>query len=105
MSVSDDPLARFRELLDRARDTERTDPTAMALATADAAGQPSVRMVLLKDADERGFVFFTNYGSRKAAELAQNPLAALCLHWPVLQFQVRAEGPVERITTEESAAY
>lgn len=78
---------------------------AMALATATAAGAPSVRMVLLKGVDERGFQFFTNYGSRKAAELDANPRASLCAHWAPLERQVRVEGPVERLSREESDAY
>lgn len=106
MSSSDiDPLARFREAFDRAREMERADPTAMSLATADDRGRPSVRMVLLKDVDARGFVFFTNRESRKGVELEQNPFAALCLHWPVLGQQVRVEGPVERISDADSDAY
>ena len=100
-----DPLARFREALDRAREMERADPTAMALATADDRGRPSARMVLLKDVDARGFVFFTNRESRKGVELEQNPFAALCLHWPVLGQQVRVEGPVERLSDADSDAY
>lgn len=100
-----DPLARFRDALARAREIERSDPTAMALATADTRGRPSVRMVLLKDVDPRGFVFFTNRESRKGVELEQNPFASLCLHWPVLGQQVRVEGPVERISDADSDAY
>ena len=80
-------------------------PEAMALATASAEGRPSVRMVLLKNVDERGFTFFTNYESRKARELASNPFAALCFHWAVLQRQVRVSGRVERVSGEESTAY
>jgi pyridoxamine 5'-phosphate oxidase len=104
-SLDADPLARFRDALARAREIERADPTAMALATADDRGRPSVRMVLLKDVDARGFVFFTNRESRKGVELEQNPFAALCLHWPVLGQQVRVEGPVERISEADSDAY
>jgi pyridoxamine 5'-phosphate oxidase len=100
-----DPVVRFRELFERAKARETSDATAMALATADAAGRPSVRVVLLKGADEHGFVFFTNYESRKARELEVRPEAALCIHWPVLAVQVRVEGRVERVTTEESDAY
>jgi pyridoxamine 5'-phosphate oxidase len=81
------------------------EPTAMTLATADAGGRPSARMVLLKGFDQRGFVFYTNYGSRKADELAGNPSAALVFWWPPLQRQVRVEGIVERVTREESEAY
>ncbi len=77
----------------------------MALATADERGRPSVRIVLLKDIDPRGLVFFTNRESRKGVELDQNPFAALCLHWPVLAQQVRVEGPVEQISDADSDAY
>lgn len=100
-----DPLTRFRDALAHAREVERTDPTAMALATADHRGRPSARMVLLKDVDARGFVFFTNHESRKGLELAENPFAALCIHWPILAQQVRVEGPVERISDADSNAY
>src|SRR3954469_12600898 len=106
MSLVDvDPLARVRDALARAHEIERSDPTAMSLATADDRGRPSVRMVLLKDVDARGLVFFTNRESRKGIELAQNPFAALCLHWPILKEQVRVEGPVERISDADSDAY
>ncbi len=106
MSLLDlDPLARVRDALARAHEVERADPTAMALATADDRGRPSVRMVLLKDIDARGLVFFTNRESRKGVELEQNPFAALCLHWPILKEQVRVEGPVERISDADSDAY
>jgi pyridoxamine 5'-phosphate oxidase len=77
----------------------------MTLATAGADGRPSARMVLLKGVDERGFVFYTNYGSRKAAELDGSGVAALVFWWPPLQRQVRVEGSVERVTREESEAY
>ena len=100
-----DPLARVRDALARAREVERSDPTAMSLATADDRGRPSVRMVLLKDIDARGLVFFTNRESRKGVELEQNPFAALCIHWPALGLQVRVEGPVERISEADSDAY
>jgi pyridoxamine 5'-phosphate oxidase len=100
-----DPFDRFRELYARAQSAEKGDPTAMSLATADAAGRPSVRVVLLKEADARGFVFFTNYESRKARDLEARPSAALCLHWPVLAVQVRAEGLVVKLSAEESDAY
>jgi pyridoxamine 5'-phosphate oxidase len=101
----EDPFVRFRGLFERAQREEKCDATVMALATADAAGRPSVRMVLLKGADQRGFVFFTNYESRKAQELDARLSAALCLHWPALAVQVRVEGCVERLTAEESDAY
>ena len=80
-------------------------PEAVALATTTRDGAPSVRMVLLKSVDERGFVFFTNYGSRKASELEKNPQAALCFHWAELERQVRVTGAVERISEDESYAY
>jgi pyridoxamine 5'-phosphate oxidase len=99
-----DPIAEFQQLFARAAARE-PDATAVALATADAAGAPSVRMVLLKAVDPAGFVFFTNYESRKAAELAVNPGAALCFYWPTIGVQVRVEGGVERVTAAESEAY
>lgn len=102
--MADDPIARFQELFTRARKAE-PDATVVALATADATGAPSVRMVLLKSADASGFVFFTNYGSGKARELAANPRAALCFYWPSIGTQVRVDGAVERVTAEESDAY
>jgi pyridoxamine 5'-phosphate oxidase len=100
-----DPFERFQELSQRAREREKSDPTATSLATVDASGRPSVRMVLLKGADPRGFVFFTNYRSRKARDLEARPAAALCIHWPVLAVQVRVEGTVEKVTPDESDAY
>jgi pyridoxamine 5'-phosphate oxidase len=99
-----DPIAEFQELFARAGARE-PDATAVALATAGADGAPSVRMVLLKGVDAAGFVFFTNYESRKAAELAANPRAALCFYWPTIGVQVRVEGGVERVTAAESEAY
>lgn len=98
--VAPDPLEQFRRWFAAADDDNR-----MALATAAPDGSPSVRMVLLKGADEHGFVFFTGYGSRKGGELEANPRAALLFHWAVLGRQVRVEGPVERVSVEESDAY
>jgi pyridoxamine 5'-phosphate oxidase len=100
-----DPIARFRELLERARQADIREPTAMALATADAEGRPSVRMVLLKGVDEQGFTFYTNLESRKAAELTANPWAALCFHWQPLEVQVRVEGAVTPVADVEADAY
>jgi len=100
-----DPMAQFARWFAEWRATGALEPTAMALATADLAGQPSVRMVLMKDHDARGFTFFTNAGSRKGRELAANPLAALLFHWPALDRQVRVEGPVKRVIEAESDAY
>ncbi len=104
MDVSD-PIARFTDAMTRALAAEKHDPTATSLATADTMGVPSLRMVLLKGWDERGFVFYTNRDSRKGSELDSNPNAALCLYWPVLGEQVRVEGAVERVSDEESDAY
>jgi pyridoxamine 5'-phosphate oxidase len=105
--VSDvvDPIAEFVDSFDRAREKESTDATACALATASESAVPSVRMVLLKNVDDRGFVFFTNYTSRKARELDANPVAALCFSWPTLQQQVRVEGTVARVSDQESDDY
>lgn len=100
-----DPLVRFSSLFARASRAAPFDPTAVALGTADAEGRPSVRMVLLKGVDARGFCFYTNYDSRKGRELAANPRGALCFYWPWLDEQVRVEGGVERLPGEESDAY
>jgi pyridoxamine 5'-phosphate oxidase len=100
-----DPHALFDDWLAEAKATEPNDPTAMALATADARGRPSVRMVLMKAHDARGFVFYTNLDSRKGAELAANPQAALLFHWKSLRRQVRIEGPVEAVGEAEADAY
>lgn len=100
-----DPIALFQEALARAERSEPDVPNAVALATADALGRPSVRMVLLKQGDARGFVFFTNYRSQKARDLAENPQAALCFHWKTLGEQIRVEGRVEQVSDEESDAY
>jgi pyridoxamine 5'-phosphate oxidase len=103
-----DPYDRFRELFAQAQALDRSalpDPTAFALGTADAGGRPSVRIVLLKSYDEQGFVFYTNFESRKGRELAANPHAALCFHWPQLERQVRIEGAVAPVTDAEADAY
>ena len=100
-----DPLRQFDRWFEEARRSGLAVPEAMALATATADGRPSVRMVLLKGADERGFAFHTNYESRKGVELSANPHAALLFHWQPLGRQVRVEGRVERIAAEESEAY
>ena len=100
-----DPLRQFERWFAEARDFGLTVPEAMALATATGEGRPSVRMVLLKRAEERGFAFHTNYASRKGVELTANPHAALLFHWQPLGRQVRVEGRVERVTAEESEAY
>ncbi len=100
-----DPLVRFQEWLDAVVAGGVTEPTAMVLATTDGAGRPSARAVLLKGVDQRGFRFFTNYGSAKAADLAANPACALAFVWPALARQVRVRGNAQRISTQESAAY
>jgi len=101
--VDRDPLRQFARWFEEAAAAGVAMPEAMALATATADGRPSVRMVLLKGFDERGFSFYTGYESRKGRELAENPRAALLFHWPGRQ--VRIEGPVERLPAEESDAY
>lgn len=100
-----DPIDEFEAVFARAALAAPSDPTATALATADAAGRPSVRMVLFKGVDPSGLRFFTNYDSRKGRELAENPRAALCFYWPWIDEQVRVEGTVERLSTAESDAY
>ena len=100
-----DPLATFHEWFEEARAAGVEFPEVMTLATADAEGRPSARMLLLKSADERGFTFFTGYESRKGRELAENPRAALVFYWRPLGRQVRVEGPVRRLSSEESDAY
>jgi pyridoxamine 5'-phosphate oxidase len=104
-TVDRDPLKLFQRWSDEARAAGIHLSEAMTLATATPEGKPSARLVLLKQADERGFVFFTNYNSRKARELDANPHAALVFYWPQLERQVRVEGKVERIGTAESDAY
>lgn len=100
-----DPIALTLAWLEEARAREPNDPDAAALATADACGAPSVRMVLVKAIDQRGFVFYTNLGSRKARELATNPRASLCFYWKSLQRQLRVEGAVEPVSEAEADAY
>jgi pyridoxamine 5'-phosphate oxidase len=101
---SANPITEFLNAIERAA-ARQVDTAPVALATADVEGRPSVRMVLLRGADERGFVFHTNYNSRKAGELAANPHAALCFHWPTLEEQIRVEGRIERLPSSESDAY
>jgi pyridoxamine 5'-phosphate oxidase len=103
--MADDPFALFESWYAEARASEINDSNAMALATVDAAGQPSVRMVLLKGHGPDGFVFYTNREGRKAADLAAVPKAALLFHWKSLRRQVRIEGPVAHASDAESDAY
>ncbi len=100
-----DPIALFDRWFREAREAGLYLPESMSLATATADGRPSVRLVLLKGFDERGFVTYTNYESRKGIEIAENPQAALAVHWPILQRQVRINGPVEKTSEEESTRY
>ena len=104
-AAGDDPVALFRTWLADVVAVEVIEPNAMALATANAEGVPSVRTVLLKGLDADGVVFFTNYDSRKGSELAVNPRAAAVMLWHPLQRQVRIEGPVTKLSPEESDAY
>jgi pyridoxamine 5'-phosphate oxidase len=104
-SVENDPLAQFARWYGEAQVTEKPLPDAVALATATPAGHPSLRMVLLKGFDAHGFVFYTNYRSRKGRELARNPRATLLFYWGDLQRQVRVDGRVERVPAHESDAY
>ena len=103
-----DPIEQFKEVLASALAVDRVrlpEPTAMALATVGDDNQPSLRIVLLKHVDGRGFVFYTNYESRKARELIAHPKAAITFHWQPLEIQVRAEGLVERVSDEEADTY
>ncbi|MBB2200365.1 pyridoxamine 5'-phosphate oxidase [Gluconacetobacter tumulisoli] len=100
-----DPFTLFAAWMREAEAHEPADPNAMALATATADGRPSVRMILLKGADDRGFVFYTNLEGRKAGELLENPHAALLFHWKSLRRQIRIEGRVEPVTDAEADAY
>ena len=104
-SLPSEPVVLFRRWYE---DAERADirlPNAIALATADAAGRPSIRHVLLRDFDDRGFVFYTNHGSRKGAELAENPRAAFSIYWRELDRQISVTGDVTRVSDDESDAY
>ena len=103
--VNADPFRQFQRWFDEARVATPIEPNAMALATVGDDGRPSLRMVLLKEMDERGFVFYTNYESRKGRELADTPWAALTFFWPEMERQIRIEGRVEPVSAEESDAY
>jgi pyridoxamine 5'-phosphate oxidase len=100
-----DPIRQFRVWIEQALAAQLPEPNAMTLATATPDGRPAVRVVLLRGYDERGFVFYTNYDSRKGQELAANPRAALALYWAELERQIRIEGHVERVTPKESDDY
>jgi pyridoxamine 5'-phosphate oxidase len=101
-------MSRFNRLYVQAQQVDRAilpDPNAMSLATVGMSGNPSVRIVLMKDVDERGFVFYTNLDGRKGRELRTHPGAAICFHWAALEVQVRAEGAVTQVSDEEADAY
>src|ERR1700679_2385743 len=104
-ATASDPISLFRAWMRESEAGELNDPNAVALATATPEGAPSVRMVLLKGLDERGFAFYTNAESRKGAELAANPRAALCFYWKSLRRQVRVEGAVTELPASEADAY
>ncbi|MEO8306080.1 MAG: pyridoxamine 5'-phosphate oxidase [Betaproteobacteria bacterium] len=104
-SVEPDPMRQFERWFGEALKSQLTEPNAMTLATAGADGRPSARIVLLKEFDERGFAFFTNYASRKGRELDAGPWGALLFFWPDLERQVRIEGAVSRMEPADSAAY
>jgi pyridoxamine 5'-phosphate oxidase len=103
--VDGDPIAQFKSWFDESLRVEQPDPDAMTLSTASAVGEVSARVVLLRGLDERGFVFFTNYESRKSRELIANPRAALTFYWGSLNRQVRIEGAVEKVARQESEEY
>jgi len=103
--VDPDPIRQFNRWLEEAIAAELPEPTAMSLATVDLRGHPDARIVLLKGVNADGFVFFTNYESRKGTELAGTPVAALLFHWVELERQVRVEGAVAKVAAEESDAY
>ena len=104
-SHQDNPIEKFRQVFQLARETVKSDYTAMTLSTCTKDGYPSSRIVLLKDFSEEGFIFFTNYHSRKSRELEENPRAALCFYWPEINQQVRIEGTVSKIQPRDSDAY
>lgn len=104
-TLDKDPVEQFRVWFEEARASGIPEPNAMTLGTADKSGRVACRTVLLKACDDRGFVFFTNYGSRKAAQMAENPHAALLFPWVALARQVEIAGPVEKISPAESIAY
>jgi len=103
--VDPDPIRQFERWLHEAIKAELREPTAMTLATVDASGRPDARIVLLKGVDARGFVFFTNYESRKGAELGAKPAATLLFYWAELERQVRIEGAVSKVAAEDSDRY
>lgn len=104
-TIATNPFMQFSQWFDDAKNSSIMEPTIMTLATADKMAKPSCRILLLKEVDERGFVFFTNYESRKGREINENPQAQLLFFWDVLERQVRIEGLLEKIEEEKSTAY
>ena len=100
-----DPIKLFEEWFNEAKKSEINDPNALALATADKSGFPSVRMVLLKDFNNKGFVFYTNFSSKKSNDLKENPKASLCFHWKSLLRQIRIFGDVSKVSDKEADSY
>jgi len=105
METAVDPIALFIAWMNAAEESELNDASATALATASRAGMPSVRMVLMKQVDERGFCFYTNAESQKGVELAENPRASMCFHWKTLRRQVRISGGISELPAEEADDY
>jgi pyridoxamine 5'-phosphate oxidase len=105
VTMQRDPIELFKDWMDEADRTEPNDANAMNLATVNAAGVPSSRMVLLKDVDQKGFTFYTNLGSHKAQDMAANPMVALCFHWKSLKRQIRIEGTIVAVDEVEADAY
>lgn len=103
--ATENPLTTFETWYQKALHLNLKEHAAVALATADRSGRPTVRMVLMKEYGDRGFVFYTNYKSAKASDMEENPQAGLCFYWDSLEIQIRVEGPVERLTVAESDAY
>jgi len=104
-SYPTEPLSLFKEWLEEAEKSEMVNPNAMALATADAQGHPSVRMVLLKDVDASGLTFYTNFESRKGIEISENPRVSVCFYWKSLLREVRLDGPVKKVSDQEADKY
>lgn len=104
-TAATEPFRLFSEWYSDAEQAEINDPNAVALSTVDESGMPNVRMVLLKDFDEHGFVFYTNYESQKGCEILSSEKAAMCFHWKSLRRQIRVRGPVEKVTDAEADAY
>ena len=101
----DDPIKLFQEWFNEAKKTEINDPNALALATADKSGIPTVRMVLMKNFSNEGFVFYTNFNSKKSFDLKENPNASICFHWKSLLRQIRITGKISKVSDEDADEY